>query len=115
MSLDIPCEKFYSWTPNRLLRYLPYYVERKKVKRRDEDELAWLHGIYTLRGISTIGKGHYPDKPLDPYGINQHDVTDNEDEAEKMTDADAFGAWAMAFNKEKFGVVTKESEVSDDG
>lgn len=96
---------------------MPFYLEYKKQKRKDEDELAWLHGVYTVRGISTIGKGKFPDKPLDLYGVARNTVEDEEGETkEQIKDAVDFGAWAMAFNKQAFGTTSlKESEVREDG
>jgi len=110
VQLDIPCETFYSLTPRKLVRYAPYYVENVRKKRENTDEFAWLTNIYTLKAISTIGKGRYPDKPMDLYGVRRVIEHYNE-EAEKATDADMFGAWADAFNRLKF---KPKEEVSGD-
>jgi len=58
--------------------------------------MAWLSGMYVKDAISScfIEDSKYPKRP---YGQE-----DEEDEAEQMTDAERFGAWAEAFNKEKF-------------
>jgi len=113
VALDISCSEFYSLTPKILNRRIPYYAEMARRKKQEKDEDAWLSNAYTKMAISTIGKGRYPEKPLDIYGVRKI-IEDENDEAEVPTDADLFSAWAMAFNKEKFGTIG-ESEVKDDG
>lgn len=114
VALSIPCREFYSMTPKVLLRHMPYYTEALRRKKQELDENAWHTNIYTLRAISTIGKGRYPQEPLDIYGVRRV-IEDVNEEAEKVTDADMFGAWAMAFNMQKYGTIGNESEVREDG
>ena len=113
VQMDIPCETFFSLTPKRLLRYSPYYVEQARRKRELTDETAWISNVYTLKAISTIGKGRYPDKPMDLYGVRKV-INEYNEETEKASDADVFGAWAMAFNKIKFKK-PEGTEVNDNG
>lgn len=47
-------------TPNDLQPYWDAY----NYKRRQDDELLWMMGMYVGEAIGTMFKGKYPDKPM---------------------------------------------------
>lgn len=63
-----------------------------------------MNGLYVSRAIGgALPKGkRYPDEPIRLYRIQGED--DEEEEVKPMTDAERFAAFAMVFNKQKFGV-----------
>lgn len=106
-------------TPKMFTRQLPYYEKQLEMKRRSEQELAWINGIYVARAVGACFKGKYPDKPLDFYNVNNNTFldVDQEEETKKPKDVVDFEAWAIAFNQKQFSgeKTTDESEVKEDG
>lgn len=113
VAFGIPCETFYNLNPRKLKRYAPYYTEQRRQKLVEMDSESWLKGVYVQRAVSTIGKGRYPEKPLDPYNA----MKKQEEDVKPVSDSERFATWAMAFNKAKFGTTSldKESEVRKNG
>lgn len=102
------------------MRQLPFYEKQLEVKRRAEQNLAWINGIYVARAVGACFKGKYPEKPIDFYNLENNDFESEEkkDRPKRKKDVEAFEAWAIAFNKEKFGgakPTEDESEVREDG
>lgn len=108
VSLGIPCQTFYSLTPKKLLRYMPFYVKSMKREKQMIDEQAWLTNMYTQVAIgSSFSKhGKYPNTPLDVYGVVPKPKLPEDDEPDDVIN---FRSWARAFNKQR---EQKESEVT---
>ena len=90
-------EVFYRLNPAKMMRYQPYMIEWLKQKKNDSTENGWVNGVYVGRSIaSCFPKGKsYPSEPIDFWGIREP-----EEDAEPLTDADRFGAFAAMFNKQ---------------
>lgn len=116
----MPSDIFWKMTPKMFMRQLPFYEKQLEVSRRAEQNLAWIQGIYVARAVGACFKGKYPEKPIDFYNLDNNDFTKDEekDKPKRAKDVEAFEAWAIAFNKEKFGgnnTAEDESEVKEDG
>ena len=112
--------EFWIMTPKQFNRNIPFYDKQLEISHREAQTNAWIAGVYVAKAISANFKGKYPDKPIDFYGIDTsfaEDEETGEDQPKKRpADVEAFEAWAIAFNKQKFGKVTAdETEVSKDG
>lgn len=111
----IPMMQFYQMNPRMIERYQPYMNEWLEQHMGEYSTAGWANGLYVARVIGSLGKGgeSYPESPLD---LIDHG-SDEEEETYTFTDADKFGAWAAAFNKQFEGrrdaTVPAEGETAD--
>lgn len=92
----IPLLTFYKLNPAKMLRYLPFFTEQAKQKKRDVSEAGWTNGVYVGRAIAgCFPKGKkYPDEPLVLWNDGSTD-----ENTEPITDAERFAGFAAAFNR----------------
>lgn len=85
-------------------RYQPFFLEQSKQEHERTSANGWVNGLYVSRAIDgAFPKGRrYPDRPLVLFGDQAEDLDD--EETKPMTDAERFAAFAMVFNKQKFGI-----------
>lgn len=121
VEMGISIKEFYSLNPRLFERYKPFFAERFKQSKQDKDEEGWLSGQYVARAIAACFSGKsnsYPRKPSvykigRGYSEAQDDDAEEVEEIEEkpMSDAERFAAWAISFNKAKFGINPITGEV----
>jgi len=99
---------FYRLNPRLLERYQPFMTATLKQRRENSSETGWTNGLYVAKAIGAcMPKGKsYPSEPEKLWGNNE----EINEEGEPFTDADRFGAFAMAFNA---GFKKKSADTSD--
>lgn len=97
LSIGVSEERVLDGTPEDLKPFLEAY----NLRRIEADEQAWIHNQYTMIAVSVAvsrvlvgnkAKGKYPNKPF------LQDKETREQESQGFTDAERFGAWAIAYN-----------------
>lgn len=105
MKLKIPKEEFYKLNPKKFRRYLPYYREilkQEEERRREELDLsAWVNGVYVSRAIAQLGKHHYPERPLNLFGVESLEEAPEDGMTPEKRAAEGFSGFAYVFNKER--------------
>lgn len=115
VEMGISIDEFYNLNPKLFERYRPFFTERFRQAKRDKDEDGWLSGQYVARAIAACFSGKsnsYPRKPsIYKTGKSFNTVPEDDieevaeqEESTPMSDAERFAAWAISFNKAKFGI-----------
>ena len=96
----MPESVFWDLNPKRLEAWQRTYVYQEQLRRDEQDYEAWLHGQYVIAALGSILDGKKCPYPSEPYSITAR----KEEQAEANRQAaDAFRAYALAYNK-KYGL-----------
>ena len=97
MAIGVSEERVLDGTPKDLKPFL----EAHNLRRKEADEQSWAHNQYTMIAVSVAvsralvgnkARGKYPTKPF----LQEKEI--EEQESQGFTDAERFGAWAIAYN-----------------
>lgn len=92
---------FYSLTPAKMERYLPYMEEWYFQRKEEMSEVGWTNGLYIGRAVGGCisKKSHYPDLPLEIYKRPEPEEDSIQEESQMCFDAQRFLAFATVYNK----------------
>lgn len=86
------------------------YIEAENLRRKRQNEVAWLHGLYTYEALCCVSpllhafasKGtkaiRYPDKPYGLFGTEEERHKETEEEREEREEQEAVRARAYMYN-----------------